>query len=124
MKDLKIKGPLVLELVSDGAWRVNRSIGIIWGNRFYFVPKGTLTDLNSLGRVPLLYMLFGACANLASCVHDYFYQTGEVSRREADQIFYAAMRKTGIGRIRAYCMWLGVRIFAGEFYKKKGKEEN
>lgn len=46
----------------------------------------------------------------AAVVHDYLIRTGVVSDLEADNIFYEALRVSGVGWYHAYKMWLAVRI--------------
>lgn len=95
-------------LVLDAPLRFRDAAGRIWE-----VPAGFPSDLAS---VPLLlpgvlHALLGSLIESAGAalVHDYLYASGLVPRREADRIFYQALRAEGAGRARATCYWLGVR---------------
>lgn len=82
------------------------------------VPAGFHTDLASVPRLPVIYMLFGNRARQASVVHDYLYGSGEVSRKDADEVFYEAAVATGVPKWAAKAMWSGVRVGASSHYSK------
>lgn len=82
------------------------------GNRWE-VPTGFTTDLASVPRlVPGVVRLFfrGPLQTArAAILHDWLYQSKTVSRRQADALFFEALRATGESRAGAWMMWLGVR---------------
>jgi hypothetical protein len=78
------------------------------------VPAGFETDLASVPRLPLMYMLFGGKAREAAALHDWLY-TVRRDREFADSCFYAAMRNEEDAITRA-AMWLGVRVGGWAYY--------
>ncbi len=79
------------------------------------VPAGTTTNFASLDLLHnvFLFVLFALVAgygNYAATVHDWLYTTGQVSRKDADAVFYRALRAEGVARWRAWLFWLGVRV--------------
>jgi hypothetical protein len=86
--------------------------------RIFVVPTGFETDLASVPRLPLAYMLFGGVGDAAAVVHDFLYSTQEVSREMADDVLEEAMRVSGVAGWRRYPMWFGVRLFGGSHWKR------
>lgn len=86
------------------------------------VPRGFTTDLASVPRLPIVWLLFGGQADKAAILHDYLYRTGRVSRKEADRIFREAALEEGEGALTAWFMWLGVRLFGGKYYRDKKRQ--
>lgn len=90
---------------------------------YYVVPVGFETDLAS---VPwFMRWLIAPDASYirsASVLHDYLYSLKSteyhVPRREADRIFYFAMRSKGATRTFALMAYTAVRVFGGPLYKK------
>jgi len=72
------------------------------------VPNGFVTDFASVPRVPVLYWLWGSRADRPSVIHDYLYRMAEVSRSDADYVFYESMRADGCATWKAYPMYVGV----------------
>ncbi|KRB83505.1 DUF1353 domain-containing protein [Noviherbaspirillum sp. Root189] len=64
----------------------------------FTAPESFRTDLASVPRLPLAYMLFGGVADEAALVHDYLYTTRLVSRKIADEVFAETMKAKGSGR--------------------------
>lgn len=58
----------------------------------------------------LLYAAVVGYGNGPAVIHDYLYGTATLSRRECDEVFYNALRASGVARWRAWLMWAGVRI--------------
>ena len=88
------------------------------GGETIAVPAGFTTDFASVPR--FLWFLFPRdVGRRASVVHDYLYRGGPRSRREADRIFYAALRAEGVAAWRAALMWLGVRLFGWRHYGER-----
>ncbi|PCI54134.1 MAG: hypothetical protein COB36_10610 [Alphaproteobacteria bacterium] len=79
------------------------------------VPPSFPTDLASIPRpLRLLYPVHGAHTR-AAVIHDYLYHTKEIdddpiTRKEADQIFYEAMRWLGVRWSKAKTIYFAVRI--------------
>lgn len=85
----------------------------------FTVPAGFNTDLASVPRLPLAYMLFGGIGDAAAVVHDYLYSTKIVSRKMADDVLSEAMAVSGIPAWKRGPMWLGVRLFGGGHWNSK-----
>lgn len=75
------------------------------------VPTGTVTDLASVPRFLLIWLVFGGVANKAAVLHDYYCQIEYPSKKIADNEFYEAMLLTGIKPWKAWCMWKAVSWF-------------
>lgn len=58
----------------------------------------------------LLYAAVVGYGNGPAVIHDYLYATANLSRRQSDEVFYNALRSSGVARWRAWLMWAGVRI--------------
>lgn len=58
----------------------------------------------------LLYAAVVGYGNGPAVIHDYLYGTANLSRRQSDEVFYNALRSSGVARWRAWLMWAGVRI--------------
>lgn len=67
-----------------------------------------------------LYGLLAGYGMRAAILHDRLYETAEISRQAADDVFYRALRADGVARWRAAIFYAGVRI-GGSFSFKRGK---
>lgn len=88
---------------------------------FIRVPKGFETDFASVPRalwavVPPL----GRYAK-AAVIHDWLYYRQDRSRKEADLIFFEAMRVLGVGRARRNSMYWAVRQFGWIVWNRRKK---
>lgn len=61
--------------------------------------------------------------NRAAVIHDLLYETGEVSRSVADDVFLEAMLACEVARWRAYAAWTAVRAMGWKFYRSPSKEQ-
>lgn len=90
--------------------------------RAFTIPAGFRTDLASVPRIlpGLFRLLFRSELHTAraAVLHDFLYASGAVTRREADALFYEALRATHEGTVGAWAMWLGVR--AGGWFAWRG----
>lgn len=77
----------------------------------YFVPAGFSTDFASIPRIlwPIIGPPYGRHSK-AAVVHDWLYSTEHVTRARADRAFRDIMRECGVGFLRRWVMWLGVRV--------------
>lgn len=81
---------------------------------YVVVPPNFKTDLASIPRpLRLIYPIHGLHTR-AAVVHDYLYSVKEIDgerieRKEADQIFYEAMRESGVRKSKAWAMYWAVR---------------
>jgi hypothetical protein len=97
------------------------------------VPRGFLTDLASVPRLPFAYLLFGGLGNKAGVLHDALYspwpgivvvnmhsrEPVEVTREWADAVLYSALETCGVGWFARRMMYTGVRMAGWKFYKVK-----
>lgn len=85
-------------------------------NKNYIVPKGFVTNLASVPRVPFIWLIAGGVASAAAIVHDWLYTNGIKlrqikSREEADNVFYEAMIETKVPVWKAWLMYKAVSLF-------------
>lgn len=91
-----------------------------------YVPAGFETDLASVPRLPLVYVMWGNRAHREAVVHDYLYRVNSnpvVTRAQADAVFKEAMKATGKPAKIWLPMWLGVRIGSMPYFHKKRVED-
>lgn len=81
--------------------------------RSFLIPKGFEFDLDSVPRLPLLYLVFKGRSGLrAPCLHDWLYRVDPpmCTRLEADLAYWDAMRSFGVPLIWAAFHFIGVRV--------------
>lgn len=83
------------------------------------VPAGFQTDLTSVPRLPLMYLLTGGTATKAAVVHDYLYVTRLVDRATADAVFREAAEVSNVPAWRRWLMWAGVRAGGWIYWRKE-----
>jgi len=88
----------------------------------FIVPPGFQTDLASVPRLPVVYMLTGDTSDEAAVVHDFLYSTQKVTRATADAVLREASAVTGVPAWRRWMMWAGVRLFGGSHWKPVAAE--
>ena len=89
--------------------------------RVITVPVGYTTDFASIKVLHnaflfILFALVSGYGNYAATVHDWLYEYGPLSRKQADAVLYRALRAEGVARWRAWMFWAGVRIGAAKQY--------
>jgi hypothetical protein len=87
------------------------------------VPAGYTTDFASIrvlhnAALFVLFALVSGYGNYAGTVHDWLYEHGRLTRREADAVLYRALRAEGVARWRAWLFWVGVRLGGAKHYTK------
>lgn len=116
-----------LMIVSDEYWELIEDFSYTINDKFTItVPKGFRTNLASSPR-PLWFVISPSGKhNAAAVIHDWLYSeyndTG-INRTLADKIFYKLMIECGVNKIKAKCMYWGVRRFGELFWKPKLKNE-
>lgn len=92
--------------------------------RLWVVPVGFISDLESRPTLlpGFIHFLLGDKLETAraALVHDFLYKTGSVSRKEADTIYYEALRDN-INIFGSFLGWLGVRVGGWIAWKKHRK---
>ena len=108
--------------------KLNESL--IWDNGFKTVtiPAGFETDLASVPRIPIAYLLWGDRAHREAVLHDYLYRIGSiihngekdcpVEKEEADWMFREAMIGQGVSYFIYHPMYLGVRSCGGSSFHR------
>lgn len=139
-------GALVVEDKLDGNWVVVRSfyydIGALGANRHVVIPEGFTTDFASIPK-PLWNILppNGCAYDRAAVVHDFLYRGGFITeflpgefelepeievhhdptRAEADSILNEAMTISGVGRLKRWLIYSGVRVGGSSAWSKGHK---
>lgn len=119
----KFLSKCVLEIADnedDGKWIVHDPL--IYQSdvaaRIITVPAGFPTNLASVPRLPVVFLLTGSTSNEAAVVHDYLYSTGIVSREIADKVLEEASAVTGVPWWRRKLMYFGVRFGGSSHYQE------
>jgi len=115
--------PLIVSPMPDGrTWKLFKAFKYHVGNRYskniISVPAGFVTDFASIPWFFWAVLPYWGRYGKASVIHDWLYQTHQVSRRMADLIFYEAMLVSGTQKWKAKIMHLAVRIFSGFTWKE------
>jgi len=85
-------------------------------------PPKFYTDLASVPRVPVFYVMWGARAHREAVLHDYLYRCDSVpvvSKSQADSCFLEAMKSTGKPFYVRWPMYWGVVLGGGHSYHRK-----
>lgn len=135
-------GALVVEDLENGNWKVDRSfsydVGELGSGHTVIIPAGFNTDYASIPRV--LWNILppnGQAYDRAAVVHDYLYRGGFVTvrmydpetateyelhqdptRAETDSILNEAMAVSGVGRVKRWMIYSGVRVGGGAPWAK------
>lgn len=115
LTDLELK---VASNVDDGQWLVAAPLvyqSDVAGQSFT-VPVGFQTDLASVPRLPIVFLLTGDTSREAAVVHDWLYSTHVVPRNVADAVLREASAVTQVPAWRRWLMWVGVRVFGGSHW--------
>ena len=75
------------------------------------VPAGFETDLASVPRLPVAWLLAGGVGNAAAVVHDYLCHNRRYSSSTADKVFAEALAASGISVWRRVLMYGAVALF-------------
>ena len=103
-------GHLDLRVYKPGEWLVISSLhytaldGVV-----YNIPAGFITDLAS---IPAIFRpLFDStgASRKAAVLHDWLYCSKQGTRKQADDLFLEAMARCGVGFMRRWAMYAGVR---------------
>ena len=82
-------------------------------------PKGMVTDLASVPRVPLAYWLYGGRGNAPAVIHDWSYRNAFIPRITADKVFCEALKANGKWGITRWPMTAAVMVFGWIVYNPR-----
>lgn len=89
------------------------------------VPRGFVTDGGSIPR--FFWRVIGSPMEAATCGpyirHDWRYQTGLMSRADADDALYEELREAGVGYARAKAIYLAVRACGWRHYNNTNNQK-
>lgn len=109
--------PFYADLPDGRTRRLLNDVVVLIDGQPLVIPAGFLTDGASVPRgMWNIIPPFGRY-NKASLLHDYLYKTGRmnmawITRKQADDIFLAAMGALDVSTWQQWAMWAGVRIGA------------
>lgn len=82
------------------------------------VESGFKTDLASVPRLPFIFDYLGDIASKAAALHDGLYSAPhQCSRRMADRVLMEAAIVTGTPGLKAWMLWVGVRLFGANHWE-------
>lgn len=103
-------------------WEVVEPLVYRGNTETFIVPSGFVTDFASVPR--LLWNLvppYGRYTK-AAVLHDYFYITQAISRKDADGLFLRTMKELGVSRPLRKVMWAAVRLGGRFVWKRRCKK--
>ena len=122
MSFCQIKTRLKFEIVGDNRFKLLEDFTFDNGERVFLIPANFITDGFT---IPSLFSPLqshtGKGVEIA-VVHDYCYsihRPDDITREEADLIFYNGLICLGINPIKAKLMYLAVRLFGKNKWRKK-----
>ena len=113
-------GPLDLRAHKPGEWVVlNPLIYESLSGRSYGIPAGFITDLASIPA--LLRPLYSQndASRKAAVLHDSRYCLKHGDRKDADELFLEALERSGVGFLRRWSMYAGVRAGGWIYWNKR-----
>lgn len=114
--------------LSGDRWIVRRDFHYFHDSGLIVVPKGFITDFDSVPRLPVVYLMAKNWATKSALVHDYLYKQGrlngkKISRKQADFIFHDAMGHEHLLPRRQNIIFAGVRVGGWRAWGKHRKAE-
>lgn len=103
---------------ASGKWKLCDNMIVHINNTFHAVPRGFKTDLASIPR-PLwwLYSPTDFDSIAPAVLHDWHYCCSpDVTRKQADEVFYYGLIAQGMPKARASLYYYGVRSWGWLFY--------
>lgn len=79
-------------------------------------PKGFISDLGSVPRIPLVFDALGEIAIEPYLIHDVLYNKKTLSRALADNILLEALKLVGISYLKRMAIYQGVHLFGGSHW--------
>jgi len=106
--------------IADNTFELNKNLKAFDGHRYYTVPKGFISDFASIPQI--LWPVFNPNEFKVippAILHDFMYACpNDVSRAEADSIFYSALIDNLVSPVKAYVYYIAVRLFGWKYYNK------
>lgn len=116
---MPFKSDLIVRECSDGRWELVEDLIYTGNTETFIVPAGFMTDFAS---VPKIFRNIIPPTNpkysRAAVLHDWFYGTHAVSRKDSDGLFRRIMKESGVGGVKRNIMWIAVRTFGWLHWKK------
>lgn len=108
----------IADNTDDGQWILMQPLAYESdvAKQTFMVPAGFQTDLASVPRLPIVFLLTGDTSREAAVVHDYLYSTQKVPRDVADAVLREASEVTGVPAWRRWMVWAGVRLGGASHY--------
>jgi len=114
---IQVDGHLDLRVLPNGRWcELLSELKVRVGSVVTVIPKGFQTDFGSVMKIFWSIVSPMGLHTIAAVTHDYLYSTGDVSRLNADKIFYQLMCFYGVGFFKAKLMYCMVRWFGWSHY--------
>lgn len=98
-------------------WKLAEPLIYRVNNDWIYVPRGFVTDLDSVPRIPGLYALAAGHAVKSAVIHDWLYHR-RASRAYADRLFAEAMVHEGVAAPIRWILAAGVRAFGWIAYRR------
>lgn len=117
----KFTTPAILELQDRYLWKMFQPFAFYLtedNSDIIVVPAGFVTDLASVPRVFWSLMPPDGKYAKAAIIHDYLYDNGLRTKKQADLIFLDAMRVLNVPRWKRAILYLAVRLFGRGNYEK------
>lgn len=86
-----------------------------------YVRPGFVTDLASVPRLPLVFLLAGRLSHEPAVIHDWCYYKQLFPRSVCDKIFLEAMGTKNVNPIMAGAMYSGVVVGGWRAYNRYGR---
>lgn len=102
-------------------WKLNEPLIFILNENEIIVPKDFETDLASVPRVPIVFMMWGDRAHREAILHDYLYRIDSVpavKKDDADWYFREAMISRGQSYLIYQPMYLAVSAFGSSSFHR------
>lgn len=115
----KFTTPAILELQDRYLWKIYQPFEFYLtedNSDIIVVPAGFITDLASVPRIMWSFLPPDGKYAKAAIVHDYLYDNGLRTKKQADLIFLDAMRVLGVPRWKRTIMYLAVNYFGKGSY--------
>lgn len=123
MKVTFLNDPLLVPHGNSDEWRLHQDFNVLIetdaadDSVVITVPAGSITDLASIPKLPIIFLMYEGKARRSAVLHDHLYSE-RWPREWADMVFYAAMENE-VNDVDQYLMWLAVRFGGAAFYADK-----